>query len=253
MRYLILSDIHSNLEALAAVVKHAEGTYDRVVCLGDVVGYGADPNAVTDWMRENCAVTIRGNHDKACCGLEEPALFNPVARAAVVWTFDELSEQNRKYLRELPAGPVDVTDFVIVHGSILDEDEYVLDVRDATPQFERAMGRLVLFGHTHVQGGFFLRTVNGTGPTSPSAPVSSPTPASPPAAITLRDGDTMLINPGSVGQPRDRVWESGYALYDSDARRLEYRRCPYDVARAQQKIVDAGLPAALAERLVMGR
>ena len=244
MRYLILSDIHANLEALAAVIKNAEGTYDQVVCLGDVVGYGADPNAVTDWVRENCEVVIRGNHDKACCGLEEPTLFNPFARQAVTWTFDTLSEQNRQYLRELPRGPFDARDFVMVHGSVRDEDEYVLEMRDAAPQFEYAAGRLVFFGHTHVQGGFFLRAINGAGPQSGETPRS---------AITVRDGDSMLANPGSVGQPRDLMWEAAYALYDAQTRRLEYRRCPYDVARAQQKILDAGLPTTLAERLVLGR
>lgn len=244
MRYLILSDIHANKEALAAVVKHAGGGYDRIVCLGDVVGYGADPNAVCDWVRENCAAVIRGNHDKACCGLEEPTFFNPMARHAVLWTFDQLTEENRTYLRELPRGPVDLEAFVIVHGSIRDEDEYLLELRDAAPQFEHAIGRLVFFGHTHVQGGFFLRGVNGSSPAvSPEGPTE----------LTVREGDTLLVNPGSVGQPRDLMWEAAYAVYDSGSGRLDYRRCAYDVATAQQKILDAGLPESLADRLVLGR
>lgn len=244
MRYLILSDIHANKEALAAVVKETEGLYDRAVCLGDVVGYGADPNPVVDWVRRNCAAVIRGNHDKACCGLEEPTFFNPVARQAVSWTYQALTEENRRYLRELPRGPVDLETFVIVHGSIRDEDEYLLELRDAAPQFEHALGRLVFFGHTHVQGGFFLRTVNGVSPHSAGES---------PLTLTIREGDTMLVNPGSVGQPRDLVWEAAYALYDSVSGSLEYRRCAYDVAGAQQKILDAGLPPSLAERLSMGR
>jgi predicted phosphodiesterase len=245
MRYLILSDIHANLEALEAVIRHAEGRYERIVCLGDVVGYGADPNAVSEWVRENANVIIRGNHDKACCGLEEPILFNPVARFAVEWTHERLTAENRSWLRDLPAGPTDIRDFIMAHGSVLDEDEYLIDAQDAANQFPHVLGRIVFFGHTHIQGGFFLRTVekNGNG-ASPVEDVNG---------VSLRLSDTALINPGSVGQPRDLTWESGYALYDSDKRRVEYRRCPYDVTTSQKKILDAGLPTALAERLSIGR
>jgi predicted phosphodiesterase len=244
MRYLILSDIHANWEALEAVLADADGDYETICCLGDIVGYGADPNRVAEWVRENCARVIRGNHDKACCGLEEPALFNPAARAAVDWTFDRLREQNRKYLRELPQGPMDLGDFLIVHGSVLDEDEYLIDLSDAAGQFAAAQGRLVFFGHTHVQGGFFLRSANGAAAVEPSHS---------PNGLTFREGDSMLVNPGSVGQPRDLIWEAGYALYDSQTRSIEYRRCSYDVATAQKKIRDGGLPDALAERLELGR
>ncbi|MCB9384260.1 MAG: metallophosphoesterase family protein [Bryobacterales bacterium] len=246
MRRLIISDIHANLEALQAVVRDAEGQYDSVVCLGDVVGYGADPNGVCEWVRENAAAIIRGNHDKACCGLEEPVLFNPVARFAVEWTYEELSDDNRKWLRELPVGPADLGDCVIAHGSVLDEDEYLIDAQDAAGQFPHVLGRLVFFGHTHVQGGFFLRTSeDGEGGEAPGEPDKH--------GVRLRPGDTALVNPGSVGQPRDLAWESGYALYDSVTREVIYRRCPYDVAACQKKILEAGLPPALAERLSIGR
>lgn len=243
MRHLILSDIHANWEALQGVLEAADNRYDDVVCLGDMVGYGADPNAVTDWVREHCRAVIRGNHDKACSGVEEPTLFNPVARAAVEWSFEQLSDENLGYLRALPKGPLEVTDFVIVHGSIRDEDEYLLDPRDAAPQFEHAARPLTFFGHTHVQGGFFLRSLE--------APEETPPGAS--SSFRLRDGDVCLVNPGSVGQPRDFVWESGFAIYDSETRTVEYRRCPYDIASAQEKIRDAGLPATLADRLTVGR
>ena len=248
MQYLIISDIHANLEALEAVMRDAEGQYETIVCLGDVVGYGADPNPVCEWVRGNADVVIRGNHDKACCGLEDPVLFNPVARYAVEWTHENLTAENRDWLRDLVAGPVDVRDFIIAHGSVLDEDEYLIDAQDAANQFPHILGRIVFFGHTHVQGGFFLRTseaTNGSG----APPVEDEVPNS----VALRSSDTALINPGSVGQPRDLAWESGYALFDSDKRRVDYRRCPYDVTASQKKILEAGLPAALAERLSIGR
>jgi predicted phosphodiesterase len=245
MQYLILSDIHANLEGLEAVVRHAEGQYERIVCLGDVVGYGADPNPVCEWVRRHADHVIRGNHDKACCGIEEPVLFNPVARFAVEWTHEQLTQENLAWLRDLPMGPAEVEDFLLAHGSVLDEDEYLIDAQDAANQFPHVLGRVVFFGHTHVQGGFFLRACEADGLSTAADPDAN--------GVALSPADTALINPGSVGQPRDLEWESGYALYDSAKRRVRYRRCPYDVAASQRKILDAGLPAALAERLSVGR
>ena len=246
MRYLILSDIHANWEGLQAVLAHAEGAYDAICCLGDVVGYGADPNAVSEWVRANCSHVIRGNHDKTCCGLEDASFFNPTARLAVDWTHDELSKENLEWLRGLPRGPLEVEGaFTIVHGSYLDEDEYLLDLRDAAQQFPHMAGKLVFFGHTHVQGAFLLR---GDYPVDGARP-----DASGPNAIQVRAGDTVLVNPGSVGQPRDFMWESAYAVFDAEARTVTYQRVPYDVATAQEKIRKAGLPEALAERLSLGR
>lgn len=244
MRYLILSDIHANWEALEACLADAEGDYDTIICLGDVVGYGADPNAVTDWTRDNCAQVIRGNHDKVSCGIEEPLMFNPVAKLAVDWTRSQLSPHNRQYLRELPQGPVDLDEFLMVHGAISDEDEYLISMRDAMDQFPRAPGRLVLFGHTHVQGGFFERAVRD----GSTADLNGS-----PNRLRIREGETYLVNPGSVGQPRDLIWQAGYALYDSESRAVEYRRCSYDVQTAQDKIRQAGLPPVLSERLALGR
>jgi predicted phosphodiesterase len=245
MRYLILSDIHGNWEALQAVLAAAGDRYDKVVCLGDIVGYGADPNAVTDWVREHVQDVIRGNHDKACCGLEDTITFNPVARRAAEWTMTALRPDNREYLRQLAQGPRDVDGFLIVHGSILDEDEYLIDPYDALFQFPHAEGRLVFFGHTHVQGGFLFWDAG--------KPVSPARPKTRGEALRIVAGRTQLINPGSVGQPRDFVWQSGYAIYDSDAQVIDFQRCSYDLAAAQKKIRDAGLPPALADRLALGR
>ncbi len=244
MVYLILSDIHANWEALEAVLKHAAGRYDQVCCLGDVVGYGADPNAVTDWVRTNVPRVIRGNHDKACCGLEDPVLFNPVARFAAEWTRDTLSPENRDYLWNLAAGPMDHGDFLMVHGSLLDEDQYLIDSQDAIPQLGAAGGRLVFFGHTHVQGGFLL---------SPLDQEEAAENSSGGTTIRVARGESQLLNPGSVGQPRDLRWEAAYALYDSERQLVEFARCPYDLATAQRKIREAGLPPALADRLGEGR
>ena len=244
MRYLVVSDIHANWEALQAVLGDAAGLYDEICCLGDIVGYGADPNSVTEWVRENVPQVIRGNHDKACCGLDDLSLFNPVARAAAEWTLRALTPENQAYLSGLAQGPMEVNGFLMVHGSVLDEDEYLIEPDDALPQFERAGGRLVFFGHTHIQGGFLHWDADQQFEMSQS-PLEG-------KRLRCVEGKGHLVNPGSVGQPRDAQWQAGYALYDSDETLIEFRRCPYDIAAAQKKIRAAGLPPALAERLAHG-
>jgi diadenosine tetraphosphatase ApaH/serine/threonine PP2A family protein phosphatase len=188
---------------------------------------------------------IRGNHDKACCGLEDTITFNPVARCAAEWTKTALTPHNREYLRQLPKGPREVDGFVMVHGSVLDEDEYLIDPYDALFQFPHVEGRLVFFGHTHVQGGFLLWDGGEPAERAKTKPHGE--------VLRIVKGKTQLINPGSVGQPRDFVWQAGYAIYDSAQQLVEFRRCAYDLATAQKKIRDAGLPAALADRLALGR
>ena len=241
MRYLILSDIHSNLEGLEAVLADAAGLYQQVVCLGDIVGYGADPNEVTAWVRQNCEAVIRGNHDRACTGMSDLRFFNPIAKAAAEWTRMQLAREHLSYLSELPQGPLEVASFRIVHGAPLDEDAYVISIDDAEEQFQSLEPGLVFFGHTHVQGGFCRSGADGR--------VEG---LSPYELALVAEGDTLLVNPGSVGQPRDNDWHAAYALYDAATREIEFRRCPYDVDTAQRKIVEAGLPQALAERLGLG-
>ncbi len=240
MRYLILSDIHANWEALVSVLDHADGKFETICCLGDMVGYGADPNRVTDWVREKSDFVIRGNHDRACCGLDSAETFNPLARASCEWTGTELSAENRDYLSGLASGPVQVNGFSMVHGSFTDEDEYLICSDDVLNQGD-AEGNPVFFGHTHIQGGFVQidrRDVRTLGDAD---------------AVELNPNWLYWINPGSVGQPRDMIWEAGYVLYDSEKRSLSYERCPYDVAAAQLKIERAGLPPELAMRLAIGR
>jgi len=250
MRYLVVSDLHSNLEALAAVLEASAGRYERVVCCGDLVGYGADPNPAVDWARKNVAVIVRGNHDKACCGTSEGEDFNPLARYAALWTRAQLTPENLAYLRELPSGPIQVDGFQLVHGSVADEDEYVFFAEHAALTYPYLDSSLTFFGHTHIQGGFARL---GLGPVR-SIQVSFPE-GSGWKAFELHEREQYLINPGSVGQPRDGNPRAGFAIYDSDLTpgTVEYGRVAYDVARAQQKIRLAGLPPRLADRLAVGR
>jgi predicted phosphodiesterase len=246
VRYLIVSDLHANWEALDAVARHAEDRYNRVLCCGDLVGYGADPNPVVDWVRAHCTVVVRGNHDKACTGQEDLEWFNPVARAAAIWTFERLSAENAKYVRELPRGPAFVNGFQVVHGSPYDEDNYVVGAEDAAEAFGYLESRVAFFGHTHLQGGFIWNQSRIE--TIPPIP-----PRSERHVLEIDANCGYLINPGSVGQPRDGDARAAYALYDSEAGMLSYHRVGYDVERAQKKIYEAGLPPFLADRLSVGR
>jgi len=245
VRYLILSDLHANWEALEAVARDAKGGYDRALCCGDLVGYGADPNAVVDWVRDKCAAVIRGNHDRACTGLDVLEWFNPAARAAVAWTQQALTEENRTYVHGLLKGPLAVEGFELAHGSTADEDEYVLTAGEALNAFAYLENRLVFFGHTHVQGGYvWNRARVETIPPSLSRVRRQ--------ELRIEPECAYLINPGSVGQPRDGDPRAAFAIYDSDTRVVAYRRIAYDVEGAQRKIRDAGLPPILADRLGVG-
>lgn len=246
MRYLIVTDLHANREALDAVLRHAAGRYDRTLCCGDLVGYGADPNAIVEWARENCAVVVRGNHDKACTGAEDLEWFNPVARQAALWTQAVLTPENAEWTRSLPKGPLVFDGLQILHGAPFDEDEYMLGADDAGQAFSYLESRLAFFGHTHVQGGFIwnhsrVETIPRTSPRSDRQ------------TIEIDPSCAYLINPGSVGQPRDGDVRAGYVLYDADAGMLSYFRVEYDIAGAQERIRAAGLPPILADRLSVGR
>ena len=156
MRYLILSDIHANLTAFETALDAARGKWDKAVCLGDLVGYGPDPNEVIDRVRALDALTIRGNHDKAVSGLTNPEEFNPAAHAAVLWTREHLQIGNLAYLEKLPKGPIQAGGFSMVHGAVHDEDEYVFGPEEAADGLLDAPTPVVFFGHTHIQGAFTL-------------------------------------------------------------------------------------------------
>jgi predicted phosphodiesterase len=246
VRYLIVSDLHSNWEALQAVARDAAGGYDQALCCGDLVGYGADPNLVVDWVRANCALVVRGNHDKISTGQEDLEWFNPVARAAALWTMRNLAPANVEYVRGLPKGPVLLDGFQVLHGSPFDEDEYVVAADDAGQAFGYLESRLAFFGHTHLQGGFiWSRSRVETILAAPARGHRRKMEVDPECGY--------LVNPGSVGQPRDGDPRAAYVLYDSGARTVTYCRAPYDVESAQEKIRQAGLPPILADRLALGR
>jgi predicted phosphodiesterase len=245
VRYLILSDIHGNWEALEAVLHQARDGYDAVLCCGDLVGYGADPNAVVDWARTHLDAIVRGNHDKACAGMEDLEWFNPVARAAARWTGRTLTPENLDYVRNLPRGPLDFDSFQILHGSPIDEDDYLVSTF-AVSQLRNSLDRAVsFFGHTHMQGGFLLHRHGVRRIPKLRSDADQ-------HALELDPGSWYLINPGSVGQPRDGDPRAAYVFYEPGARLVEYRRVAYDVEAAQKKILAAGLPPLLAERLETG-
>ncbi|MGA2182110.1 MAG: metallophosphoesterase family protein [Bryobacteraceae bacterium] len=244
MRHLIVSDIHANLEALDAVLADAKGSYDRILCCGDIVGYGADPDAVTAWARQNVDAVIRGNHDKACAGLEDLEWFNPVARLSTLWTMEHMDLPNIEWLRGLPQGPVEEAGLVLVHGSPLDEDEYLVSELDVEQILPYLGGRVWVFGHSHLQGGFLCHR-NGVQRIRRSVAASE--------SMQLEADQPWLINPGSVGQPRDGDPRAAWMLWDSDERVVTFCRTAYDVRAAQKKILDAGLPEILASRLEAGK
>ena len=246
MRYLIVSDLHANWQALQAVAREAAGGYDQALCCGDLVGYGADPNPVVDWVRANCAVVVRGNHDKVSTGQENLEWFNPVARAAALWTQQNLTPANIEYIRALPKGPVLLDGFQVLHGAPFDEDEYVIAASEAGEAFGYLESRLAFFGHTHVQGGFIWNHSRVE-----TIPATSARSSRQRMKVDPECG--YLVNPGSVGQPRDRDPRAAYVLYDSGARVVTYCRALYDVAAAQETIRQAGLPPVLADRLSEGR
>ena len=251
MRALIFSDIHANIDALDAVLEAAP-QHDVVWNLGDVVGYNAAPEAVIERSRAIGTVFVRGNHDRACAGLTGAENFNPVAFRAVQWTRGELSPDALDWLKQMPAGPISPAETQVscVHGSLLDEDEYLLTSDDAKGQFERTRTPITFFGHTHVQGGF---AANAAGDWSELCPAYSNDKAVESYDLDLRQSAKYLINPGAVGQPRDRDWRAAFALYDEEAARVTYFRVPYDVKAAQMRIQRAGLPDMLASRLAVGR
>ena len=251
MRVLILSDIHANIEALDAVLDESPpGAYDQLLVLGDLVGYGASPNEVVDRI---CSLApdalIRGNHDKVAAGVEDPLHFNEVAAEAARWTYKTLTEANRRCLAELAEGPIQVGEEIeICHGTPYDEDVYVFDEDEALRSLASAAARICFFGHTHLPVAFTL--ASSTSRLEVIVPeVGAPTPT----VVQVAADRRYLINPGSIGQPRDGDPRAAYAMYDASKGDVELRRVPYRVDLAQEKITDAGLPEVLARRLGVGR
>ncbi len=247
MRYLVLSDIHANSTALEAVLAAAEGRWEEPVCLGDVVGYGPDPNEVIDRVRELRARVIRGNHDKAACGLIDTEDFNPIARTAATWTREQLRRDNLQFLEQLPQGPLEANGIALVHGAFHDEDEYVFAPAQALEGLLDSPSEVTFFGHTHFQGGFSFRNNHL------EVIQLKPEPGAAFAALRLESGTRYLLNPGSIGQPRDGDPRAAFAIADLTHRVVEFWRVPYEIEAVQQRMKRAGLPEPLILRLAFGR
>jgi predicted phosphodiesterase len=239
--YLILSDIHGNREALEAVLDHARGRYDQIICLGDLVGYGADPNFAVEWAQANVTAIVRGNHDHITVNDASLELYRAEAREGALWTRQALTAENLDYLRRMPPGPLRYESFQLVHGSPIDEDEYLVDVKKAAQLLPHLETTVTFFGHTHLQGGFLVSEAGAT-------------KIDPDMVLQIQPDDGFyLVNPGSVGQPRDGNWRAGYALYSPEDHAVEFMRVSYNMGPTAEKIVLAGLPATSAARLLMGK
>ena len=239
MRVAILSDIHGNLEALEAVLERAsEDRVDRYVCLGDVVGYGADPNACCEVIRGLTDTVLAGNHDWAAVGLEDTQYFNPVALSAIRWTGSNLSEANAAWLKCRPL-EADFGEAHLVHASP-DRPEtwsYISEPVEARWALAHTEARLCFVGHSHHP---FACSETGSDEVIGDG------------CMKMHPGERYMANPGSVGQPRDGDSRAAFAVWDQEAGQVTLHRVVYDLEKAQLKINRAGLPAFLAERLSMG-
>ncbi|MBN2289838.1 MAG: metallophosphoesterase family protein, partial [Candidatus Glassbacteria bacterium] len=241
LRYAVISDIHGNLQALEAVLEKIDRLEpDRVICLGDIVGYGADPSACIELVRAQCSAVIMGNHDAAAVERTSIAFFNPVAREAALWTREVLNAREKEYLKQLPL-TAQMEGFEIVHSSPDDPEKwhYMHFSEDAEGQFGYFEGQLLFFGHTHCAVVFELD--------------SDTLVERWPDDFRLRDGSRYMVNVGSVGQPRDGEPGASFAVFDSLAGEIAFYRQPYDIATAAERILEAGLPEMLASRLAVGR
>jgi predicted phosphodiesterase len=247
MRILVLSDLHSNATALDAVLAAAKDHWDLSVCLGDVVGYGPDPNEVTARLREMGTQTIRGNHDKAVTGLMITDDFNPIAKAAVDWTRAQLKPEHLAWLSALPQGPLATDGVVLVHGALQDEDEYVFTPAQALDGLLDSTAEVTFFGHTHHQGGFSYQD------SQLEVLQIRPRPSESIAALRIEQPRRYLLNPGSIGQPRDGDARAAFAIADLEHDTVEFWRVPYDIASVQERMRLVKLPEPLIQRLTVGR
>lgn len=242
MRYLIFSDLHSNLESLQSFAKIAETIeHDKKVFLGDLVGYGADPNACVDWVRENADIVLGGNHDYAVTGKTKLTYMNPYAYQACLWTRQKLTEENKDYLKKLPSEIVE-DGIHWVHSSPYEPEEwhYVVTSADGKVNFDHFSTQLCFLGHSHRP--VILEQEQGGAITDCGSP----------ATWELNPDHRYIINAGSLGQPRDSNPKPAFVVYDSARKTIEFRRYEYDYATTQRKILQSGLPAYLAERLKKG-
>ena len=240
MRFAIVSDIHANLEAFDAVLNDAEDQKcTHFVCLGDVVGYNANPHECVDRVRELDCPIVKGNHDEQASLMESSRDFNEMAEAAIEWTRENLTDADKEWLRDLKMQR-QVRDFTIVHATLDTPDQwgYVFNNLDAAASFTYQHTTVCFFGHTHVPMAF----VRDEGVQRQQLD-----------KLRIDPAKKYFINVGSVGQPRDGDWHAAYCIYHVESNLVEQRRLKYDLETAQRKIIDAGLPRLLAERLALGR
>ena len=232
MRIAIISDIHSNLEALTKSMETIdEQSIDKIVCLGDIIGYGANPNECIELVRQRCSTVIKGNHEDAVENISMTEYFTDDARAAIFWTRKHLTETNFDYLHTLPLSH-NADSLLFVHASPCNPSEwsYILDNADASDAFRCFSERVCFIGHTHIPAIF-----------SPSGQVS-----------TIKKEERAIINIGSVGQPRDRNTDLSFGIFDTEPWTYENIRSPYDMENAARKILKTTLPPKLGQRLLMG-
>lgn len=241
MRYLVISDIHANLVALEAVLQDAAKEWDCIWCLGDIVGYGPNPNECAELLQQHEHLSLSGNHDWAVLGKLDIESFNSEARTALRWTQQTISEETRQFLAQLPPLRVEAP-FTLAHGSPRQPVwEYILDERSAGENFSHFDTMYCLVGHSHVP---LLFEDMGGGKSRASLPDYGE---------TLHLGERrMIINPGSVGQPRDSDPRAAYALLDTDTMTWEHHRVAYDIAETQERMREAGMPFRLVARLELG-
>lgn len=241
-RIAIFSDIHANFHAFEAVLAAIEKeNADLLICCGDIVGYGGKPNECVDEIRRRNIPVIAGNHDHAALMLTDISNFNDIAKAAVIWTRDVLTEENVQFLRQMPLTISDSANNVFyVHASPRDPGQwnYILTMGEARTNFNYFTQQICFIGHSHQP--FIIENDNGmlVCPTKPE--------------VTIMAGRRYLVNVGSVGQPRDHNWRACYVIWDTESNKLEIKRTDYDLPAAQQAIQQAGLPRELAERLAHG-
>lgn len=236
----IFSDIHGNVHALNAVLAELEKEQvDFIVCCGDVVGYGGNPNQCVEILRQREIPTIAGNHDFAALALVDITYFNDIAREAIIWTRDQLSPDNLAFLKELPLS-IELDDMLFVHASPNSPESwnYIITMGQARTGFQHFTQRVCFIGHSHTP---FIVENNDGNLACPETP-----------HVRMRENCRYLVNVGSVGQPRDRNPDACFAIYDREAKTIEIRRATYDMAGAQEAIMSNGLPSELADRLAYG-
>ncbi len=251
MRILILSDVHGNKHGLQAAID-AAGRVDRIVCLGDVVGYGAHPNECCEILRDAGAVCLSGNHDAAALELISIEWFNDVATDAILWTRKQLAPQNREWLASLPSKLVfPEENFQAVHASLRSPwEEYILNEDIARHSFARMEEPLCFYGHTHVADLYWaLADDVKNGPRPPIEHAQFPKGG----GLEMEEGELHLLNPGSCGQPRDGNPDARFALFETEERIVDVFCVEYNAKAARAAIIDAGLPQMLGDRLLVGQ